>query len=112
MSATEQMVAMIQREVTPLLAKIAHLEKQLERRAHSVKEWTVSADYWRDRCTELVAALEKSKIPHTVCDDCWYTCPKSETDRCCNEELPKDKCICGADIHNAAIDAALKRYIL
>jgi hypothetical protein len=42
------------------LKKIAHLEKQLERRTDSVKEWTVSSDYWRDRCTELVSALEKA----------------------------------------------------
>ena len=110
MSHTAEMMAMIDAEVKPLLSKIAALERQLDRRAHSVKEWTVSCDFWRERCNELTAALEKAKIPHTVCDDCWYTCPKATEDRCCNTELAKDKCICGADIHNAAIDAVIKRY--
>lgn len=57
----------------------------------------------------LRAALEAARIPHTICDDCWYSCPKSG--ECCNEELPKDKCTCGADTHNAAIAAALKASV-
>jgi hypothetical protein len=54
----------------------------------------------------LRAALEKSRMPHLVVDgDCWYSCPKSG--ECCNDGEDKDHCNCGADQHNAVIDAAL-----
>lgn len=51
---------------------------------------------------ELLNSLRRS---HLVVDgDCWFSCPKSG--ECCNEVL-KDVCTCGADAHNARIDAAL-----
>lgn len=52
----------------------------------------------------LREALHAAKIPHYVCDDCFYSCPK--TGESCNE-LPNDVCDCGADAHNAKIDEAL-----
>jgi hypothetical protein len=85
-------------------------QKQCERARRSAKEWEQSCDYWRNRCTDLIHALEKAKYPHMVCDDCWYSCPKS-SEGCCNDELSKDVCTCGADIHNKAIDAVLKGYV-
>ena len=42
---------------------------------------------------------------HYVCEDCWYSCPKSA--ECCNDELPKDVCTCGTDLRNEIIDKAL-----
>jgi predicted nucleic acid-binding Zn-ribbon protein len=42
---------------------------------------------------------------HYECNDCWYSCPKSG--ECCNDELPKDECNCGADEHNKKIDELL-----
>ncbi len=54
----------------------------------------------------LRAALNAARRGHVSCDDCWYSCPKSE-DGCCNDQ-EGDKCNCGADAHNAAIDAALR----
>ena len=39
---------------------------------------------------------------HDVCDDCWYSCPKSE-DYC--GDASKDECRCGMDEENASIDA-------
>ena len=73
----------------------------------------------------LRAALEALRVPHRVEDaDCWYTCPLAarsvyhltddgfqstldpEHSACC-EDHPRMVCNCGADAHNAAIDAAL-----
>lgn len=54
----------------------------------------------------LVAALEASKRSHLVVEgDCWYSCPKSGEG--CNDEA-KDVCLCGADIHNARLEAAIR----
>jgi hypothetical protein len=59
-----------------------------------------------DDVARLRAALEKARIPHRYCDDSWYSCPKEESG--CADESQGDKCNCGADEHNAAIDAALR----
>ena len=50
-------------------------------------------------------ALLAAKIPHYVCEDCWYSCGKTGVD-CCNDAA-RGKCTCGADAHNAKIDEAL-----
>lgn len=109
MSHTKEMMAMIEREVKPLLIERDSLRKQLSRARHSVQQWSRSVDYWCKRATAYAAALQQAKYPHMTCEDCWYSCPKSG--ECCNEDLPKDKCTCGADIHNAAIDAALNGVV-
>jgi hypothetical protein len=49
--------------------------------------------------------LQSLRRSHYICDDCWYSCPKSG--ECCNDAAD-GKCNCGADEHNAKIDAALK----
>lgn len=55
----------------------------------------------------LREALKAARIQHLVVEaDCWFSCPKSG--ECCNHALPEDRCTCGADAHNAAIDAALQ----
>ena len=53
----------------------------------------------------LLAALQAAKLQHYACEDCWYSCPKSP-EGCCND-AEGDECTCGADKHNAAIDAAI-----
>lgn len=53
----------------------------------------------------LIEALTAAKIAHYDCEDCWYSCPKSK-DGCCDENQG-DECNCGANKHNAAIDAVL-----
>lgn len=59
-----------------------------------------------DRVELLCAALVAAKIDHLVVDDdCWMSCPKSG--QCCNDTIPQNLCNCGADAHNARIDAAL-----
>lgn len=63
---------------------------------------------WSDAADEILRlreALLAALRGHYTCDDCWYSCPKSE-EGCCNHE-EGDKCNCGADAHNAAINAAL-----
>jgi hypothetical protein len=56
--------------------------------------------------TRLKDVLPTLKISHNYCEDCWYSCPKHE-DGCCNEAEGED-CNCGADEHNAIIDALMK----
>ncbi len=54
--------------------------------------------------TDLLDALRDAKRPHLVVEDCWYSCP--ESGECCNDDAKG--CTCGADRHNAAIDAAIE----
>lgn len=56
--------------------------------------------------SKLRAALLAAKISHLVVDsDGWYSCPASGE---CLDDTSDGKCNCGADEHNAKIDAALK----
>jgi hypothetical protein len=61
---------------------------------------------WRNVAytARLRFALEEARRGHTVCADDFYSCPKSD------EGLFQGPahCTCGADEHNAKIDAALK----
>lgn len=43
-----------------------------------------------------------AKRPHYSCEDCWYSCPK-DPGYCGNQDI--NSCLCGADIHNAEVDA-------
>lgn len=52
----------------------------------------------------IVLGLEQLRREHLSVPDCWYSCPKSGD--CCNE-AEGDECNCGADAHNALIDALL-----
>ena len=74
------------------------------------RQWSTEEQRWlypEDiEIRRLRAALEAARRPHYVCEDCWYSCPKSGY--CCNDETPPNKCNCGADEHNAKIDEALK----
>lgn len=49
--------------------------------------------------------LERLRLTHHCCEDSWYSCPKHE-DGCSDGQ--QDTCNCGADSHNAIIDAALR----
>ncbi len=53
----------------------------------------------------LREALEKAKIRHNVCEDGWYSCPKSG--ECFNDYAGKE-CNCGADQHNEDINKTLR----
>jgi hypothetical protein len=52
-----------------------------------------------DKALQLLSKLYEK---HYECEDCWYSCPKSD-EGCCNE-YAEDGCTCGADKHNALID--------
>lgn len=53
---------------------------------------------------DALAALARRH--HAYCEDSWYSCPKDE-DGCANDQWPKGVCNCGADEHNAKVDALL-----
>lgn len=61
----------------------------------------------RDVLEQAIGYLEKHPKYHYSCEDCWYSCPKSE-DGCCDEN-EKDECNCGADEENAEIHAMVKK---
>lgn len=54
---------------------------------------------------ELRLLLAESKRAHYVCEDCWYSCPKSG--ECCDER--QVECNCGAEAWNAKVDALLNK---
>lgn len=53
----------------------------------------------------LLEELEKLRRHHRECEDCWYSCPKSE-EGSCDDMVGKD-CNCGADAHNARLDSVI-----
>lgn len=63
-------------------------------------------DDLRCRISQLEDALRKCYRKHHICEDSYYSCPKSG-------DCPRDAfigdpvCTCGADAMNAVIDAAL-----
>lgn len=60
----------------------------------------------QSRLTEVLERLAKlAKRSHYICEDSWYSCPKAD-DGTCNDEKG-DECDCGADDHNAEVDALL-----
>lgn len=52
---------------------------------------------------ELLKLKALAMQSHYSCEDCWYSCPKS-TGGCCND-AEGDECNCGADAHNAMVEA-------
>ncbi len=60
----------------------------------------------RQQNKTLRKALALCHQSHTYCEDSWYSCPKAEGG--CADDNAGPDCACGADVHNARIDAALK----
>jgi hypothetical protein len=56
---------------------------------------------------EALGLLRSARREHYSCDDCWYSCPKSEDGSC--DDAKGDECDCGADAFNATIDEFLSR---
>ena len=57
-----------------------------------------------NRVKELEVGLERLRRTHMVCEDGWYSCPKSgESIR----DEPADYCNCGADKANEIISELL-----
>jgi hypothetical protein len=62
----------------------------------------------------LIREIEAFKVPHAIVEDCWYSCAKAVYEdgesACCNDDSKKiGLCDCGADAHNAAVDALIER---
>lgn len=57
-------------------------------------------------CVE--ALRELGPRTHYFCEDSWYSCPKAD-DGCANDRAGTD-CNCGADAHNAKVEAALAAF--
>jgi hypothetical protein len=53
-------------------------------------------------CTELASLARRE---HYYCEDSWYSCPKAEGG--CANDAEGGECNCGADKHNAKVDALL-----
>ena len=53
-----------------------------------------------------IKALEALKINHDYCEDPWYSCPLAPEG--CADERKGPGCECGADAHNAKVDAIIK----
>ena len=58
----------------------------------------------------IVKELEKLRVKHKYCEDCWYSCPKAE-DGCCDKSKGEE-CICGADQHNAILDSIINHVTI
>ncbi len=52
------------------------------------------------------AQLEALRQQHLLVDDSWYSCPKAEGG-CADDKIPEGVCWCGADKHNALVDAII-----
>ena len=61
-----------------------------------------------DLLGEVRIVLESLRRQHDICEDGWYSCPKS-SEGCCDDRQPKDQCNCGADTHNKKIDKLLSK---
>ena len=59
----------------------------------------------KDELASVREAMVKLYRKHDECEDCWYSCPKS-ADGCCND-AQGDECNCGAEKHNAILDAII-----
>lgn len=62
----------------------------------------------------VVRELTKLKTPHLVVDgDCWFSCPLAKSERgrgsasCNDDAVARGVCTCGADEHNAGVDALI-----
>ena len=53
---------------------------------------------------ELIRLAKRS---HDTCEDPWYNCPKSEEP--CLNDAAGSECNCGADNHNALVQAIASR---
>ena len=62
---------------------------------------------YKQLCSELATLAKRD---HYYCEDSWYSCPKAEGG--CADDYQGDECNCGADAHNAKVDALLSAHAL
>jgi hypothetical protein len=54
---------------------------------------------------DIFNELEKLRLSHYECDDCWYYCPESGQ---CRRKLTDKKCGCVANSHNKTLDEIIE----
>lgn len=60
----------------------------------------------KETLDEIRTMVESLRSGHYDCEDCWYSCPKS--DHCC-DDTAGDECNCGADDQNKIIDEIIAK---
>lgn len=89
--------------------KLRELSEEANAIAEDCNEAIDDLDRAVDCLSDLTDGLERmaalAKRSHTYCEDGWYSCPKAE-DGCYNESRGPE-CDCGADEHNAEVEALL-----
>ena len=81
--------------------------------AYELEELIMKAervDFLESQFSELRGGMKTALIglrrSHLLCNDAWYSCPMSIEG--CADERAGSECNCGADEHNAKVDAALR----
>ena len=98
-------------------AEARYLRDRRAQAMASAPEWMIEEARMNDLLSERAAegaetdraALEALRLGHYECEDRWYSCPKSDGG-CANEYQGVD-CTCGADSHNARLDALIRRAV-
>lgn len=54
----------------------------------------------------IVQQINRLRVPHYICEDPWFSCPKSE-EGCANDNAP-DECTCIAEEHEQRVVALLQ----
>jgi hypothetical protein len=90
------------------LLKLPFLRQTLAAMISYASELERSLSIQTQKIETCKSALVDLRIEnHRESEDCWFSCPKSETG-CCDDSVPKDQCTCGKDRNNQIIDQLLK----
>ncbi len=93
--------------ICELEAEIANFETKVNEQAAVISMLALRVANRDKLINNVVDMLDELRLPHSICDYCWYSCPKSE-DGCCNDGGGTE-CNCGADEHNSIIDKLIKQ---
>jgi hypothetical protein len=108
-----EFIAHARTDVPYLLERIERAERERDRGAQVALEEIAKLEAkFVARIRRLEEVLQGLRRTHLVVDDCWYSCPKAVDDvygdsACCDDSKRESICTCGAEKHNAAIDAVL-----
>ena len=111
LNALERDNADLNAELTETIAAVSDLMDENERLRTDaaqlfIEEAHLIGGTFEARLHKMREAIEKLRVHgHYECEDCWYSCPKS--DGYCREGDVYMECTCGADEQNAIIDAAI-----
>ena len=90
------------------LLKLPFLRQTLSEMISYARGLEYSLSIKTQKIESCKSALVNLRIEnHHECEDCWYSCPKSESG-CCDDSVEKTRCTCGKDRNNQIIDQLLK----